>query len=352
MKLNLFLFVLTTLIYSTAWTHDINKKEPIIVAVIDTGIDINHPLFKNMLWMNPGEVGLDKTGKSKTHNKIDDDENGFVDDVYGWDFVTNTPFVQDTMGHGTHVSGIIAGKHSVLDENINEPQVLIMTLKYYSPNQGGLLTLKNSIKSFEYAIKMGAQIINYSGGGIQSSSEEEAVLKLALEKNIIVVAAAGNEKSLADNSPYYPASYHFENIISVAANDNKNNLAKFSNYGVQNVDISAPGVEIYSSLPNNKFGRLSGTSQATAFVSYAVSKVLKEKNVGVRPKDIVDKIYFSRNYVESLKDKTRFQGVLNITNLMSVKSESQVINGVYVKTIKNSKYDFRIKEGDLSLFLE
>ena len=253
-----------------AWEVSQGSKD-IIVAVIDTGTDIRHKDLTDNLWVNKGEVGLDKNGKDKATNGIDDDGNGFVDDVHGWNFVANTNDLTDNHGHGTHIAGIIGAKGgNGFGISGVAPKVSLMTLKYYDPKSPGANNLKNTIQAIRYAIKMGAKIINYSGGGTEYSAEEYAAVKDAEKKGILFIAAAGNERSNTDENGkhYYPADYDLSNIISVTAvNEKELKVLPSSNYGVRTVDIAAPGDQIYSTLPGNTFGRMTGTSQATAFAT-------------------------------------------------------------------------------------
>jgi thermitase len=253
-----------------AWEITQGSKD-IIVAVIDTGVDIRHKDLTENLWVNKGETGMDKNGKDKATNGLDDDGNGFIDDVHGWNFVANTNDLTDNHGHGTHIAGIIGAKGgNGFGTSGVAPKVSLMTLKYYDPKSPGANNLKNTIQSIRYAIKMGAKIINYSGGGTEYSAEEFAAVKDAEKKGILFIAAAGNERSNSDETGkhYYPADYELSNIISVTAvNEREMKVLPSSNYGVRTVDIAAPGDQIYSSLPGNTFGRMTGTSQATAFAT-------------------------------------------------------------------------------------
>lgn len=253
-----------------AWTISQGSKD-IVVAVIDTGVDIRHRDLTENLWVNKGETGLDKNGKDKATNGVDDDGNGFVDDVHGWNFVAGTNDLTDNHGHGTHISGIIGAKggNSFGISGV-APNVSIMTLKYYDPKSPGANNLKNTIQAIRYAIKMNAKIINYSGGGTEYSSEEFAAVQEAEKKGILFIAAAGNERSNTDETGkhYYPADYDLSNIISVTAvNERETKVLASSNYGVRTVDIAAPGDQIYSTLPGSTFGKMTGTSQATAFAT-------------------------------------------------------------------------------------
>lgn len=247
-----------------AWRISKGCKD-VTVAIIDTGIDMNHPDLKDSLWTNPGESGLDKGGRDKSKNGVDDDNNGYIDDIHGWNFVDNNNDLSDHHGHGSHIAGIIGaqGKKAVGIA----PNSSLMILKYYDPKSPGMNNLKNTIRAIHYATKMGARIINYSGGGVDYSNEEFQAIKEARAHGILFVAAAGNERTNSDKNPYYPANYHLDNIISVTAIDPRLKILPSSNYGVQTVDIAAPGEEIFSTLPNGSYGTMTGTSQATAFVT-------------------------------------------------------------------------------------
>lgn len=239
----------------------------VVVAVVDTGIDANHRDLKNNLWVNPGESGLDKNGQNKANNGLDDDKNGYIDDVHGWNFVNNSNRIDDNHGHGTHIAGIIGaeGGNNFGITGIAS-KVSLMVLKYYDPKSPGN-NLENTIKAFNYATQMKAQIINYSGGGTDYSQKEYESIRKARSQGILFVAAAGNERSNSDQQKYYPANYDLDNIISVTAINPQLQVLPSSNYGVQTVHVAAPGEEIYSTLPGNTFGTLTGTSQATAFAT-------------------------------------------------------------------------------------
>jgi hypothetical protein len=235
-----------------------------IVAIIDTGVDVTHPVLSPFLWSNDGEIGQDSLGRDKSTNGVDDDGNGFTDDVNGFDFVTFQNPNSDLNGHGTHVAGIIA--ESLKRAKITNVRFMILT--YYREGIEGVSALRNSIDCVRYAIKMGAKIINYSGGGRFPNSLERQVFLEAERKGILVVAAAGNESNNSERSPFFPANYGFSNIMSVTAVDGNNlKILPSSNYGKHSVHIAAAGKNILSTLPSGKFGTMTGTSQATAAVT-------------------------------------------------------------------------------------
>lgn len=275
------------------------KKKPIVIAVIDTGIHKEHPCLKNRLWINSKEI---------PDNGKDDDNNGFVDDVHGWNFVGNNNDIQDYHGHGTHVSGIIAAQGATPTSQDCQvtgvaPYALIMTLKYFDSRTGSNNNVENTIKSIEYAVQNGADIINYSGGGPGANSNEKAVIARAADKNIIFVAALGNEGlQIGKSDKYYPASYRLPNILSVHSQNEQKEIARSSNrihntYLNNKLDQTAPGENIISTLPpqiylqshlksrivrrlasfsitHNHYGKMTGTSQATA-VTTGVTALVK-----------------------------------------------------------------------------
>jgi len=301
---------------SQAWQIEKGNKN-VVVAVIDTGVDVFHEDLKNSLWRNSGEIGLDKNGNAKETNGIDDDGNGYIDDVHGWNFADNTSKLKDINGHGTHIAGIIAASDNNKKGSAGiAPNVSIMVVKYYGSDlKNSTEPLEASLKSLRYAIDNGATIINYSGGGEGFVAQEKRLLKEADEKGIIVVAAAGNKAKNTDRQPFYPASYKLNNIISVTSIDKNNNLTKSSSYGANNVDLAAPGEKIYSTLPGNKYGFLTGTSQATAFVTGAVS-LMKSRFPKMNMKEIKNKLIAATRLVASLSKNVSSSGVLDVANCL------------------------------------
>lgn len=249
----------------------------VVVAVVDTGIDYTHPDLRDSVWINPGErgpwnplAGMESYThcRDKSCNGIDDDGNGLTDDVAGWDFVHDVPLPYDTHGHGSHISGIIAS-HGVANKSGPGvcPGVSIMALKYYDASGVGYNNLQNTVRAFQYAVRMGAKIINYSGGGTDPAPAERMAIENARNYGVLVVAAAGNEGQNNDVVPYFPASYGIDNIISVASINSDDQLLESSNWGPKKVDVAAPGHAVVSSLPSSQYGIMTGTSQATAFVT-------------------------------------------------------------------------------------
>jgi thermitase len=282
----------------------------VTVAVIDTGIDPNHPDLRGSLWVNQKEA---RGKKAK-----DEDGNGFVDDVNGWDFVSNTPSLVDTHGHGTHIAGIIGAKGASSSGFSGVcPGVRIMALRYYNEKASGVENLRNTVRAIEYAVQNGANIINYSGGGAEFSQPEYRALKKAEEKGILVVAAAGNERSNADVNLYFPAAYPLQNIVSVTAINQAGFVLPSSNWGVQRVHIAAPGNSVLSTLPNGGYGFMTGTSQATAFVSGLAAYLLAD-NGKLKVADLKRIILSSARKHHQLVGKTQTGAAANAPSAIAM----------------------------------
>jgi subtilisin family serine protease len=243
-----------------AWSISTGSHD-VVVAVIDTGFDRNHPDLAANAWTNPGEIA---------GNNIDDDQNGFVDDVHGWDFVNNDNDPMDDNGHGTHCSGTIGavGNNGIGVAGVNW-NVSIVGVKFLSA--GGSGSTDGAISAIEYATSLGVDVMSNSWGGGGFSQALLDAIRAAAAQEIVFVAAAGNDNSNNDVSPHYPSSYDSPNVIAVAATDHNDAKASFSSYGATTVDLGAPGVDILSTLPGNAYGLLSGTSMATPHVSGAAA---------------------------------------------------------------------------------
>lgn len=267
------------------------KKKDIIVAVVDTGIQFNHPFLKNNVYSSTGKATKVNFGKDFSQKSV-----------------KNTP--KDSHGHGTHVAGIVK---SIF------PDVKLLALKYYNPNASGTANLNSTIKALRYAVDQNVDIINYSGGGPESSAAEKKVLLEAEKKGILVIAAAGNEKSNIDvkKNHYYPASYGLSNIITVGAHDEFNQVIASSNYGNKTVDIAAPGFRIKSAIPGNGAGMMTGTSQATAFVT-GVAALIKSNYPKLNYQQIRNIILSSSRKISKLKGKILGGGKLDAARALEV----------------------------------
>ncbi len=324
-----------------AWRISQGSRE-ITVCVIDTGADIHHPDLINNLWVNKGEIGMDAKGRDKATNGIDDDGNGFIDDVHGWNFVANNNKLDDEHGHGTHIAGIIGaeGGNGIGISGVS-PKVSLMILKYYDAKGNDVNNLVNTVKAIDYAVKMNCNIINYSGGGIAPSPEERSAIERAGKKGILFVAAAGNERSNSDVRKYYPADYGLPNILSVTAIDRFQNVLPSSNYGEQTVDIAAPGNDIISTLPGGQYGYMTGTSQATAFAT-GVAALVMANNPQLRKADEIRK-YLTQtgDSDEKLAGKTRWRKRLNSYKALAIQDSDLSFNGVKVaNTGSFTKHEF------------
>lgn len=283
---------------SAAWTAG-NYGGGITVAVIDSGMDTTHPQLQNQLAKNPGEIA---------GNGIDDDHNGFIDDVAGFDFTTDSPAVHDTNSHGTHVSGIIAAEHHDTSAGSRDyvqgvaPMAKILPLTFI--DQSGSGSLYDAMRAIDYASQRGAQVINASWGGSACSTIMRDQVGALYAKRIIFVAAAGNSGMNIDLAPEYPAAFNVLSQITVGATGNFDSRAQFSNYGDQGVHIFAPGVDIVSTLPNRQIGPMSGTSMATPMVAGAVALLLSAKP-NVTMEQLRSVIYQSAHFDRSYRNASQ-----------------------------------------------
>jgi subtilisin family serine protease len=238
-----------------AWAQGY-KGQGVVVAVVDTGVDVNHPDLMNQLWVNAGEI---------PGNGIDDDHNGYIDDRSGWDFATGDNNPDDGNGHGTHVAGIIAAAANGVGATGVAPGATIMPVRVLDSNGSG--SAASVAAGIRYAAANGADIINLSLGGAFSSVIQSAI-QYAQQLNVLVVVAAGNESASA---PSYPARFSsaLANVLSVGAFSSSGSLASFSNHvGTSGaVQVDAPGVNVYSTYLDGRYANLSGTSMATPEVA-------------------------------------------------------------------------------------
>jgi subtilisin family serine protease len=287
-----------------AW--DIQTGNPnLVIGVIDTGVDYNHPDLVDNIWTNPGEIA---------GNGIDDDNNGYIDDVRGWDFAYNDNNPMDVHRHGTHVSGTIAGKGN---NSVGVTGVAwnakIMPLKFL--NDSGSGSISNAILALNYATAKGVKLTNNSWGGGPYSQGLYDAINTAGQQGALFIAAAGNTRSNNDITPFYPASYDLSNIISVAATDHNDALANFSHYGLTSVDLGAPGSNIYSTIPRGNYGALSGTSMASPHVAGGAALVWSQ-NPTWTAQQVKNRLLDTTDPKPSLSGRTVSGGRLNLYNAL------------------------------------
>ncbi len=265
------------------------RGQGVMVAIVDTGIDLNHPRLKNQIAVNTGETGLDAQGRNRATNGVDDDGNGFIDDVYGFDFVKNRPLSGDYQGHGTHIAGVIAGEHfdsqAMVTDHVQglAPKAKILPLAFLDENGSGEMIA--GVNAIRYAVSRGAKVINASWGGSGCSrSLKEEIASLSAQ-GVIFVSASGNESRNVDREFSYPASLDLPSQITVGAVGDHDYMAEYSNFGARTVHIFAPGTNIVSTFPGGRLATMSGTSMATPFVTGAVALLL-----GAEPSANVEQI--------------------------------------------------------------
>lgn len=305
-----------------AWSAGHTGSDTVYVGVIDEGIQFTHPDLAGQVWTNPNE----------TVNGVDDDGNGYVDDIHGWDFANNDNTIYDggTRGslddHGTHVSGTIgarneagtavpaAGGKQVGVVGVNQ-HVTLISGKFLGSNGG---TLANAVKAVNYFTDLktnhGLNIVatnNSWGGGGFSQALLDAI-KGANTANILFVAAAGNSGTNNDTTPSYPSNYDVDNVIAVAAIDSLGNLASWSQFGKTNVDLGAPGVGVWSTTAYNGYSSYSGTSMATPHVTGAAALYASTHPAAIAA-DIKAAILGSTVPTASLNGKTVTGGRLNVS---------------------------------------
>ncbi len=286
-----------------AWLRNTGDKN-VIVAIIDSGIDDKHTHLINQIWINNKEI---------PGNDIDDDNNGYVDDISGWDFYgsDNRPF--DLGSHGTHVSGIVAGNGNLVMGVA--PNISLMPLRFLGANGSG--TTAGAIKAIYYAINNGAQVINASwGGGGYSQALYDAILD-ASNSNVLFVTSSGNNGVNLESSKKYPASYKLKNMVVVGSSTNTGTKSSFSNYGLYTVNVFAPGSEIYSTIPGG-YGYKNGTSMASPFVAGLAGLILSQQPnfTNFEVKDII---------LKSVRKFKAFNGVSTTGGLIDATKALQLI---------------------------
>ncbi len=287
-----------------AW-DTITDAGNLVVGVVDTGIDYNHPDLRDNMWVNTGEIAS---------NGIDDDANGVVDDIHGLNAVANNGNPFDDNNHGTHCAGTIGG---VGNNGIGVAgvawRVKLMALKFLSASGSGYTS--DAIETIAYAVQMkqrgvNLRVLSNSWGGGGFSQSLETAISQANQAGIIFIAAAGNSARNNDSIANYPSNYALENVVSVAALDRNGNLASFSNYGATKVHVGAPGVAVYSTVPNNSYASFNGTSMATPHIS-GIAALIMARNPSYTPVQVRAVLISATKPIAALNGKMVAPGIVS-----------------------------------------
>lgn len=279
----------------------------VVVAVIDTGVDIDHPDLDDNIFSNDMEI---------PNNLIDDDQNGYVDDVNGWDFTDDDYILDDGTGHGTHVAGIIGAEgNNGLGVSGVAWETSILPIRFLGDTGSGFTS--DAIQAVEYARDAGARIINASWGGSGDSELlRDAIDDFTEQNDGIFVAAAGNRSSDLDQAPEFPASFTSSSIVSVTATDYDDDLAYFSNYGRSAVDLAAPGTGILSTHREQGYAYMSGTSHAAPVVS-GVAALALSRSPGASRADLAGYLKQWVDHPAGLNDRVATDGRLSASQALN-----------------------------------
>jgi len=282
-----------------AWNLETGSRD-VVVAVIDTGVDFRNPDLAKNIFTN----ALEANGRPG----VDDDGNGWVDDIHGYDFVDQDGDPTDEYGHGTHVAGTIG---AVPDNALGivgvNWEVSILPIRFI--DEAGLGDEVTAIQAVEYATQMGAKVMNNSWGGMANSRALKEAIQLASESGALFVVSAGNLGKDNDQFATYPANYDLENIVSVAAIDPRGELAKFSNFGVKRVHVAAPGVHILSWGGRN-LRSWSGTSMAAPHVS-GIAALMLARQPELTPVQLKERLVRTSRPLPSLKGRIVSEGIVS-----------------------------------------
>ncbi len=277
-----------------------------VVAVVDGGIDFSHPDLKSNRWTNRAEVG---------DNGLDDDGNGLVDDVDGWDWVYGTNNVSDGQGHGTSVASVIAA------EGGNRTGIsgvmwhaALMSLRVLDSAGSG--DVASAVEAIDYAVAQGASIVNCSWGTDADSQFLKEAIDRAGRRGVVVVASAGNSGRDIDTRPYYPASYDLPNLIAVASSDSFDNLATFSNRGATRVSVAAPGTDILTTQPGGDYRFVSGTSASAPLVA-GIAGLLKTARPNAGAAAVRTAVLEGARHVDALRGKVSSGGVADAAGALA-----------------------------------
>ena len=317
-----------------AWEGFGTGSSDVVIAIVDSGVDYNHEDLAANMWVNPGEI---------PGNGQDDDGNGYIDDVYGYDFGDGDSDPMDPDDHGTHVAGIAGavGNNGVGVAGVNW-NAKLMALRI---QQGtGSFPVAAAIEALDYIVMMKTQydvnivVSNHSYGGPGFSQAEQAAQQAAISAGVVSVAAAGNDTNDNDASPSYPVSYPIDGLIAVAATTDADDIASFSNYGLTSVDIGAPGQQILSTVPNNGYEFFDGTSMASPEVAGAVA-FLNSIAPGLAVDDAVNAILQGADPIPALQGKVATGARLNLFESAKLIKFSTLEGTVFFDANKDGQRD-------------
>ncbi len=291
-----------------AWESYSDSEKEVVVAIVDTGIDYTHEDLSGNIWTNNGEIA---------NNGIDDDGNGYVDDIYGWNFYNNSNkvYIGSEDDHGTHGAGTVIAKADNgkgIAGIVQSDNIKVMSVKALG-GQNGSGSTASVIQAIQYAEANGASICNLSLG---TSNNDNALYQTIANSNMLFVVAAGNDSQNTDQRASYPASYDLENIITVGNLNYDGTLHDSSNYGEKTVDIAAPGSYILSTTTNNGYSYMTGTSMSTPFISGAAALVYSHYE-DITLADVKEILLSSARELEELNGACETGGMLDLGSALT-----------------------------------
>ena len=304
------------------------QKNKVVVGIIDTGLDITHPELAPYIYVNSNEIA---------DNGIDDDGNGYIDDVNGWNFPDNSGTVYDAslgleQAHATHIAGIIAGASDADENLVPDDNIAILPLKVFS---NGTAYTSDIIAAIEYAESMGAKVVNCSFG----STYGNPALKEAMENShALFITAAGNARQNLDETPVYPAAFDLSNNLSVTSVNQDGGLSYFSDYGEHTVQIAALGRDIESTLPFGERGIYTGTSMSAGIISAAAGRIFSLGS-SLDAAQVKNRLISGADKISSLQGKVNAAARLNIVESLAGSIQTEIQDIIYNKDFDVSGYE-------------
>jgi YD repeat-containing protein len=279
-----------------------------VIAVIDSGIDFTHPDLRRNQWANSKE----------SENGQDDDGNGLVDDLHGWDWVAGGNIIKDEQGHGTIIGGIIAaqGNNAIGISGVMW-RASLMSLRVLDSMGTG--DMAKAVEAIDYAVEHGARVINCSWGTDEASEALKDAISRAARRGVVVVCSAGNDARNIDGTPYYPASFELDNLIAVASTDNSGQLTAWSNWGAGRIHVGAPGENILSTKMGGGYTAVSGSS-ASAPVVAGVAGLVRTARPYLSAKQTREMILAGAGRAETLTGKVSSGGIVNAAGALGALS--------------------------------